>query len=328
MQRSSGVTAVAVVALIGGALACLFGLLMVLASAVIRHAPGPAQNTPAAPVGLILALEALLFLGVGAWAIASGIGLLRLKNWARISILVLGGLLAGFAFFGLFGAVMVTIMPMPTPPGREVPHGFMAAMGAIMAAWCLIQMAVGIWWLVFLNRKAVKEQFLGEGVTQAVGGRPVSITVIAWLMTVSGAISLPYSVVTSSPAWFLGMIIHGWLGKVVLLLFSLAILVIGILLLRLKPYGRTFAVWSQVFGVFNGAVSFLLPGASARFNVLTQEIARKHQVSFPVLPSSVLWVGFAIGTLAAGLQLYFLITRKEAYLRAAAARAQQGAQTS
>src|SRR5712692_6930859 len=310
MQRSAGVTAVAVVALIGGVLTCLFGLLMVLAIAVIHHAPELAQNTPAAPVGVILGLEASLFLGVGGWTIASAIGLLRLKNWARISILVLGGLLAGFAFFGLLGAVMMTVMPIPAPPGKEVPHGFMAVVGAIMAAWCLIQMAVGIWWLVLLNRKAVKEQFLGEGVTQAVGGLPVSITIIGWYMTVGGAISVLGFLLSSRPALLFGVLIHGWPAKAFYLFYSLACLALGVGLLHLKPLSHALAIYFYLFSLLNIAVNSLLPGARGRIEALIQETLRGDPAWLAGVMRYVIWGANLFGTLAVLIQLWFLITRK------------------
>lgn len=317
MQRSAGVTAVAVVAIIGGTLTCLFALFAAFGAVMMRQMPGLPDKTPAAFPMAVLGVEAAVFLGVGAWAIASGIGLLRLKSWARISILILGGLLAGFAFVGLLGAVMVTVMPMPTPPGKEMPHGFMAAVGAIMAAWCLIQMAVGIWWLVLLNRKAVKEQFLGEGVTQAVGGRPLSITVIAWLMTVSGVLCIPLYLVTHYPAMLFGMVIHGWPGRAFYLFFSLAGVAIGIGLLRLKPLSHTLAVWFYVFGLVNLAANLLLPGAHARFEALLQETLRPEQAWMLTSARSFLWFGFLCGALGTALPLWFLVTRKQAYLAAA-----------
>jgi hypothetical protein len=314
MQRSAGVTAVGVVAIIGGALTCLFALFAAFAAVMIPQLP---NKTPTAFPAAVLGVEAAVFLGVGAWAIASAIGLLRLKNWARISILVLGGLLVGFGFCGLFGAVMLTVMPMPTPPGKEVPHSFMAVVGAIMAAWCLIQMAVGIWWLVLLNRKAVKQQFLGEGVTQAVGGRPVSITVIAWFMTVSGVLSIPFYLATRYPAMLFGMLIHGWLAKAFYLLYLLASVAIGIGLLRLKPLSHTLALWFYVFGLVNLAANLLLPGAHARFEALLQEALKPDQAWMATSARSFLWFGFVLGALATAVPLWFLVTRKEAYLAAA-----------
>jgi len=317
MKRSAGVTAIAVVAIIGGALTCLFALFAAFAAVMMQHMPQLPDKAPAALPTAVLGVEAAVFLGIGAWTIASAIGLLRLKNWARISILVLGGLLAGFAFFGLLGAVMMTVMPIPAPPGKEVPHGFMAVVGAIMAAWCLIQMAVGIWWLVLLNRKAVKEQFLGEGVTPPVGGRPVSIAVIAWLMTISGVLTIPFYLATHYPAMLFGMVIHGWPGKAFYVFFSLASVAIGIGLLRLKPLSHTLAVWFYVFGLVNLAANLLVPGAHARFEAVLQEALRPEQAWMATSARSFLWFGFVCGAVAIALPLWFLVTRKQAYLAAA-----------
>lgn len=328
MKRSAGVTAVAVVALIGGVLTCLCGLLVAFSAVALRDLPELPDKTPPAVPMAILGVQAAILLGAGAWAITSGIGLLRLKNWARISILILGGLLAGFAILGLLGALMVAVLPIPTPPGKEVPRSFMAAVGAIVAAWSLVQMAVGIWWLVFLNRKAVKEEFLGGDVTPAASGCPLSITVIAWLMTISGALALPLYLHFASryPAMLFGMLIHGWQGKAIYLFYSLASVGIGVALLRLKPLGHALAVWYYVFGLCNLLASLLLPGAHARSEALLHEALRPDQAWMVTSVPSFLWFGLVWGALAIALPLWFLVTRKEAYLAAAAERAQRGQQ--
>src|SRR5712692_6032921 len=310
MQRSAGVTAIAVVAIIGGALTCLFALFAAFAAVMMQHMPQLPDKAPAAVPTAVLGVEAAVFLGIGAWTIASAIGLLRLKNWARISTLILGGLLAGFAFFGLLGAVMITVMPMPAPPGKEVPHSFMAAVGAIMAAWCLIQMAVGIWWLVLLNRKAVKEQFLGEGITQAVGGLPVSITIIGWYMTVGGAISVLGFLLSSRPALLFGVLIHGWPAKAFYLFYSLACLALGVGLLHLKPLSHALAIYFYLFSLLNIAVNSLLPGARGRIEALIQETLRGDPAWLAGVMRYVIWGANLFGTLAVLIQLWFLITRK------------------
>lgn len=318
MKRSAGVTAVAVVAIIEGILVIVFGALALLGLVMMRVGPQRA-NMPESifPAEVMLGIEGLLFIGIGAWTIASAVGILRLKNWARISICVLGGVLAAFSLFGVLGAALVASMPLPSTPGREVPPGFMTAFAWGMAAVCFLQMAVGIWWLVFLNRRAVKEQFWSGGAAPIGSGRPVSITIIAWLMVIGGLFAIPFSFLQKYPALLFGMLISGWLGKVFYLVFLLAYLGAGIGLLQLKPLSRTLAVWVQIFALANVTANFLVPDAIGKYMTVLQESLPKEQQGAMGMMSGFMWFGLLFGALAAGLQLYFLISRKEAFLAAA-----------
>jgi len=84
MKRSGGITASAVLAIIGSVFTILLGGFAILGALLMRTMPNlpttPAQPVP--PVAFLLA-ESILFLGFGVWGIASAVGLLRLKNWAR-----------------------------------------------------------------------------------------------------------------------------------------------------------------------------------------------------------------------------------------------------
>jgi len=317
MNRSAGVTAVATVAILEGLLACLFGVFALFGMAMMQTIP-QRPEMPTSPVALqaILGIEALLFIGIGGWTMASAFGLLRLKNWARISICVLGGLLAVFSFFGLLGAGMMTMMPMPSPPGREVPTGIMSAVAWIMATICFVQMAVGIWWLVFLNRRAVKEQFLSGEAAPAGSERPLSITIIAWLMVIGGAFTVPFSLFQKYPALVFGLTIEGWAGKAFYLIYGLLYLGAGIELLRMRPYSLTLAVWIQIFGLANGA-SLLLPGVLSRYQSTLQASLPKEQQWSMEAMSRFMWFGVCFGLLFAAVQLWFLLTRKEKFLAAA-----------
>jgi hypothetical protein len=155
MNRSPGVTAVAVVAMLEGLLACSIGAFAVLGLAMSRAVPQP-TDSPKQPVavGAILLLEVVMFLGVGGWKIASAVGLLRQKNWARISLCAWGGVFAVFNLFGLLGALLMAKISLPMT-AANVPPDFMTVFAWVMGMLCLIQAGIGVWWLVFLNRRAV-----------------------------------------------------------------------------------------------------------------------------------------------------------------------------
>jgi hypothetical protein len=85
MARSTGITVSAVVVIIGGAFTVLCGAMTLLGSDLVLNSSRAAD----APVNLryILVIEAFIFFGFGGWGLASGIGLIKTKDWARISTL-------------------------------------------------------------------------------------------------------------------------------------------------------------------------------------------------------------------------------------------------
>jgi hypothetical protein len=91
------------------------------------------------------------------WGICTGIGLLRLKNWARISIMVFGGLLAVFGLFGAFGALLASLITLPSSP--DMNPAVLTSVRVFMVLFAMAQLGLGIWWVYFFNRATVKAQF-------------------------------------------------------------------------------------------------------------------------------------------------------------------------
>ena len=90
----------------------------------------------------------LLFSG---WGVATGIGLLRAWRWARISTLIFSGLLAA-------GCLLAIVALLRIPAGDVLDWTVMVSRIAV-GRGILVPMTVGIWWLVFFNRKDVKAHF-------------------------------------------------------------------------------------------------------------------------------------------------------------------------
>ena len=90
----------------------------------------------------------LLFSG---WGLATGIGLLRVWRWARISTLIFSGLLAAL---GVLAVVALLRMP-----AGDVSGWTLVMLRTISALTALIPTALGTWWLLFFNRKEVKAYF-------------------------------------------------------------------------------------------------------------------------------------------------------------------------
>jgi hypothetical protein len=86
------------------------------------------------------------------WGIVTGIGLLRVWRWARISTLIFSGLLAAF---GVAEAVASLLMPGDV----DTPRWELIMFKTFLILLDLIPIAAGIAWLVFFTRKDVKAYF-------------------------------------------------------------------------------------------------------------------------------------------------------------------------
>ena len=100
---------------------------------------------------------------VAAWQIATIIGLLRLRNWARYSVLVLG---RPATLFGLFCTLRLIFSARPparaswprrptwqsSTPGRSPPHLMQVGLPGPGTFLHSPVTAIGIWWLVYFNR--------------------------------------------------------------------------------------------------------------------------------------------------------------------------------
>jgi len=172
--------------------------------------------------------------------------------------------------------------------------------------FAVVQLGIGIWWLVFFNRARVKDQFMSQlPVTLApypapagtppppslyqtpasqpaqspslaatpsllsVPGRPVSITIIGWYLLV-GALLIPMNLFLRTPAVLMVSIVTGWPAMVYFLALLGTHVYIGLGLLRLQPAARLVGIAYFVFAFVNSAVFFLAPGAMARMTKLLE----------------------------------------------------------
>jgi hypothetical protein len=143
-------------------------------------------------------------------------------------------------------------------------------------------------------------------------GRPVSISVIAWLL-IFGCAFTPFGLAMRVPVAFMGLLLTGWAAAAVFILLAACQLYIAIGLLRLNPRSRVLAIYYSVVGGLNGILIYALPGREARMAELMKAMpAYFHQpmptsMPFPYWPFEVMIAAFML------VQIYFLITRKSAF---------------
>ncbi len=259
MARPAGVTASAVVCVLGSA----FTLLLAAGAVAALFVQLPAGAGPPAPdmaqvrplmIGFVVVLVA--FSGLGVW---TAVGLFRLRPWARISVLVFGGFLVAMS---LMGEVFMATAPLPASAVPNVPPGM--PVRAMMMAGYAAPLLIGVWWLVQFNTAATKAAFAaGTRAIDEPGGRPLSVSIIGWWMLIGGVLTIPAMLFRPAALAF-GVILTGWNATLVYVVFAAVQISGGQGLLKLQQPARQLAIAWFSFGAANSLALALLPGFDAR----------------------------------------------------------------
>jgi hypothetical protein len=326
-RPSPAVIAAAVVAILGGLL-ILLGCSLAFLGVLLQ---GSAYNTPGTPpflrnftlgtMGFMMCLS--LFGGV------TGIGLIYLRNWARISVLIWGGC---SAFFGAIGVAMAFLISAGFPSNAaQLPAESLRLMRVILFCIYGLPLIVGVWWLILFNRKSVKAQFAGTvgavdpGVPQK-PRCPLPVAVVAWLYVTSllNLLFLPFTSV-HAPVFLFGMLLPDKVGMGVLILTCMVFTVCGIGMLRLKPWSYSLTLGLQVFWLTSTVVSVFRPNYKAAMESFLEQMRTSMQLPTTQFnPNYYLqyfgWM-MAIGLLLAAAVLGLLIYYRRRFLEAASAAA-------
>jgi hypothetical protein len=159
--RSGAVTAAGIVTLILGSLV-LLGSLCVGAGVLIAGADEmhPAGMGPDEQVAVLIALIiCVLTMLWGVAAVASGIGVIGRRNWARVLTLILGGFGAGGGLLFLFVAVAAWFAPDKGGPERG-----MLIIGILMLLFAGLGLVAYCFWVyvVLLSSRCAAEFRKGE----------------------------------------------------------------------------------------------------------------------------------------------------------------------
>jgi hypothetical protein len=346
MARSGGVTFSAVLVFIGSAFTLLTGMLAALGTLLASRVTPAAANMANFPsfMKYFAIVEAIFFLGFGGWGIASGVGLINTKEWARISMLVFGAILLVTA---LPAALVMAVMPLSGANNPNLPENFMLVMRLGIGSFYGLVGALGIFWLYFFNKKTVKAQFREMpqatdevygtvqtdlagmsrvadvvGATEEEVSRPLSISIIAWFLLIGGAVCilcLPFAANFfpdhTIPFCFMGIFLTGRTALVVFFIWMAVQMVAAVGLLKLKEWGRLLGISLQVFGILNSLLTFGLPANRARFQQMMESMTASMTAPMSQPPPFVLpaWYGI-VGIFPILLVLWFLIARKDAFV--------------
>jgi hypothetical protein len=298
------------VAIFGSIVSILFGLLMVLGGAAMRAAPQPA--TPAGSV-VALAVMAAIYCGFGVWGIASAVGLLLRRNWARLCFVIFGVILAFFSFCFAAGSLLVLFIPGMQSLPENVSESLLKGVAMAFAILSLGCLGTAIWWLVYFSRSAVKASFAGDAPPPPPSRFPMSVSLISWFLIVGSAITA-VQMLFAYPVLLFGIVVRGWAASLLMAVFAAVGLSAGIGMLKKRLEAHSLAVGYFGFGMLNGASLMLLPGSVGRM----QAVLRETQVNQALPWDMKAFTMFAafVGILTVGTMLFFLLRARKPFVDA------------
>jgi hypothetical protein len=282
MNRPLPVTLSAILLGLLAALELFAALGMVAAGFLFLHKGFPAPPpTPYPPsfLPIVMFAMSLFFVALAVWSILTLIGLVRLRSWARYSVLVIAGCLA---FFAGMGSLMSFAMPFlassvapPTPDASPaLMHGVFFVVGAFYALFA----AIGIALLVYFNLAKTRALFLQNAPVNLAPPntctgrpRPIAITILSWFLMISTPFCGIYAFFPL-PAFFFGYIVYGLAAHLVFATFAIMGLAIGIGLLRLRWEARIAAFAWLGIGFLN-MFAILTPWGSRNFRLYMDKFA-------------------------------------------------------
>lgn len=267
----------------------------------------------------------VIMLALSVFGILTGIGLIRLRNWARISILIWGGLCV---FFGGIGVLFAFFLPKFMPPNTpELPQASERLVRFMLLFVYGLPLIVGIWWLILFNRASVKAEFAG---TSAQAGAalpqqprcPLPVTVLAWfyLLSILNFAFLPF-IPLRVPVFIFGVALPPKAGLILLLLSAVALFCGGLAMLKLKPWGYSLIMGLQVFWLISTAASLLSENYKAAMTGYMRQMQAwtalsQSQFSPEALAQQFAWM-MSLGLVFAGLILGILVYYRPRFLEAA-----------
>lgn len=250
-------TAAALISLLWSLISLLFGVGFAFAAFVTPATPSPIGNYMT-----YMLTFAGFTIGLSALGIATSIGLFRLREWARLSILIFSGIVAPLCL--LVTALMFLV---PLPPTPELPGGEAALRGIVIGMYG-VPLLITTWWLIMFSRAGTKAAFTGDSAGQA---RPLIVLIVGWGNLIGGAACL-IPVVMGLPAFVLGFVLRDALARTFYFAFGALSAWLGWELLRMKERARVLTlVWFGLIAL-NSAYATLSPTARARMIEVQREI--------------------------------------------------------
>jgi hypothetical protein len=275
-RASTSITVAGIFAILAGACVALLSVATLILFSSARFAKSslfPAFMLPVLIFFWIFLLLCGLFLSV------VGIQVIRLRNWARISLLVIAGLML---FFGVMGiAVIFVTLFVSTPADPRVSRGLLAAMLALIYG---IPTAISLCWLILFTRSSVVAQFHDFAALQPPRAPsamsvfnnpecPLAVRIIGWYLG-SFILVIPFIpfLPSSVPAMYFGKVFFGPAALGVYAFNFALISIPGIGLLLLKRWSYPLTIASQLLASINAIFTTSSPSYEASVRVVFEKM--------------------------------------------------------
>ncbi len=275
MKRPVGLILSAIVLSLAALFLLLLTALMAFAGVFAGHHPAVAAS-PHFLTYFMLAISAF-YAALAVWAILTVIGILRLRSWARYSILVIGG---GLSVLGLLAAVFslvgrTMISAQKSQPAID-PH-IMSVIFLFVTMFYFFLSAIGIWWLVYFNLRPVRDIFADPTLvsTGPFSRTPTAIKVIGGFL-LFGSLCCLIGACLPFPAFLFGFILPVTATHILYVCFAVVGAFAGYGLLQLKESARLLTIGFLIVGICNLAL-LALPWEQARLNQYSMQIASSMQ---------------------------------------------------
>jgi hypothetical protein len=275
-RASTAITVAGIFAILSGACVALLSVATLTLFSSTRFAKSslfPAFMLPVLIFFWIFLLLCGLFLSV------VGIQVIRLRNWARISLLVIAGLML---FFGVMGIAVIFVTLFVSPPADpRVSRGLLAAILALIYA---IPTAISAWWLILFTRSSVVAQFHDFAMLQAPRAPstmsvfnnpecPLAVRIIGWYLG-SFILVIPFIpfLPSSVPAMYFGKVFFGPAALGVYAFNFALISIPGIGLLLLKRWSYPLTIASQLLASVNAIFTTSSPSYEASVRAVFEKM--------------------------------------------------------
>jgi hypothetical protein len=287
-KASAAVVAAGVVVIVGGAFLALSVIGVLVA---FRFAAAAIPDAVPSSLRPLLNIIWIFFLACDVFVMVVGVQLIRLRNWARIAMLIIAGCMLFFAVTGV-GVIFFTVFLAPADPAVSTP-----VLAGVLALIYGIPAAVSIWWLILLSRRSVAAHFQTAALSSHAAAAfpftsspslfnnpqcPLAVRIVGWYLA-SFLLFLPLVpfLPIHIPAYYFGHLFRGPFATLIVFLNFAILSIPGIGLLLLKPWSFPLTIASQTLLCANGVFAAFSPS----FDSVMREVFA--EMDLPALPLGV-----------------------------------------
>ena len=285
-QRSTAVMAAGVVAILGSVVTAIGILIGMMGLLLSLGRPNPMEAMPG--IRTMTAAMMVIFFAITIWGAFSGVGLIRFRDWARVSVLVWAGIAAPIC---LLVVGFMAFIPFPTSAESPVSVTMIRVMMILFYGGPFV---IAVWWLVLFTRPGIVAQFKAAAAPAGSGSGdpftaipvplqadgsvdvygapvaysvpvplsgpsvPVPIIVLACFFLLS-ALSIFFIFFMHMPAMVFGHAFTGLTGSVVYAAWCLLYAIAGVGMLKRVPWAYSVAIAVQILGIVSGIITLLSP---------------------------------------------------------------------